>query len=224
MSHRKGDNLGDTKPCAASPTPLLMWKTVTLGAKGLRGEVVFKKGEVWGCVLLLSATRFNPPFAQTALASRSYLTLCFSSDRECGQISVFRQINCMQFVWEEYSHNFMGFYPSIKITFWIDLLRPDTPNWLTQWTNIIFIPKHELLHCSTIYSLRFVKMGYHFELIELCVAKHSNKIPRLYVKHVKSVFKNNQYCVICKTEPTFCTPCKIDIMRFAPLYIRGAMS
>jgi len=117
MSHRKGDNLGDTKPRAASPTPLLMWKTVTLGTKGLGGEVVFKKGGVWGCVLLLSATRFNPPFAQTALTSRSYVTLCSSSDRECGQIPVLTQINCIQFVWDECSHNFMGFYPSIKITF-----------------------------------------------------------------------------------------------------------
>lgn len=187
MSHRKGDNLGDTKPSTAAPTPLLMRKTVTLGAKGLRGEVVFKKGGVWGCVLLLSATRFNPPFEQTALASRSYLTLCSSSDRECGQIPVLTQINCMHFVWEEYSHNCMGFYSSIKITFWNNLLRHDTLKWVAQRTNKTFTSKHELLHCSKIYSPSFVKMGSPFNLIVLCVANHSNKCPRLYVKHDKSV-------------------------------------
>ena len=85
---------------------------------------------MWGCVLLLSATRFNPPFALTALASRSYLTLCSSSDRECGQIPVLKQINCMQFVWEEYSQNFMGFYPSIKITTFI---RPCIANMIPNY-------------------------------------------------------------------------------------------
>jgi len=194
MLHRKGDNLGDTKPCATSPNPFTDVENSHIRDEGgWEAKLCSRKEGCGGCVLLLSATRFNPPFAQTALASRSYVTLCSSSDRECGQIPVLTQINCMQFVWEEYSHNFMGFLPEYQNYVLNQFAKP----WYSELvkTNERIKSSHQNINYFTVVqyiSPGFVKIGYPFQLTKLCVENHSNKGPRLYVKHVKYAFKNNQ--------------------------------
>jgi hypothetical protein len=117
MSHRKGDNLGGTKPCTA-PNPFTDVENSHIRGEGVERRSCVQERGGWGCVLLLSATRFNPPFAQTALASRSYPNTVFLM--RAGMRS--HTGTCKNKLWEEYSHNLAQFTLRIKIRLWIDLL------------------------------------------------------------------------------------------------------